>query len=145
MPTLSSLVYSLQMKQTALLNLLIGAFIVETGFVLIENGTSTKPGMAWRIGFFILMPLALGVLIWLRFRWAAMACVIYATVGLALDIATIIQAVTKDSEVGVSLIANVISGLFNFLLIVFGGRSFLDVGPVPMPRESRPPNPPSPS
>lgn len=133
------------MKQTALLNLLIGAFIVETGFVLIENGTSTKPGMAWRIGFFILMPLALGVLIWLRFRWAAMACVIYATVGLALDIATIIQAVTKDSEVGVSLIANVISGLFNFLLIVFGGRSFLDVGPVPMPRESRPPNPPSPS
>lgn len=133
------------MKQTALLNLLIGAFIVETGFFLIENGTSTKSGMAWRIGFFILTPLALSVLIWLRFRWAAMACVIYATVGLALNIATIIQVVTKDSEVGVALIANVISGLFNFFLIVFGGRSFLDVGPVPMPLEPRPPNPPSPS
>lgn len=133
------------MKQTALLNLLIGAVIVETGFLLIENGIPTKPGMPWRIGFFILMPLALAVLIWLRFRWAAMACVIYATVGLALDIATIIQMVTKDSEVGVSLIANVISGLFNFFLIVFGGRSFLDVGPVPMPPEPRPPNPPSPS
>jgi hypothetical protein len=132
------------MKQTALLNLLIATLIVETGFFLIEHGTSMKPGMTWRIGYFILMPLALAVLIWLRLRWAAMACVIYATVGLALDIATIIQVLTKDSAAGASLIANVISGLFNFLLIVFGGRSFLDVGQEPMPLEPRPPNPPSP-
>ena len=133
------------MKRTALLNLLIGVLVVETGFYLIENGASTNPDMAWRIGFFILMPLALAVLIWLQLRWAAMACVIYATVGLALDIATIIQVLTKDSEVGVSLIANVISGLFNFFLIVFGGRSLLDVGQRPMPLEPHPPNPPSPS
>jgi hypothetical protein len=91
------------------------------------------------------MPLTLAVLIWLHLRWAAMACVIYATVGLALDMATIIQVLTKDSELGVSLIANALSGLFNFFLIVFGGRSFLDVGQGPMPLESRPPNPPSPS
>lgn len=133
------------MKQTALLNLLIGTLIVETGFFLIENGASAKPGMAWRIGFFILTPLTLAVLIWLHLRWAAMACVIYATVGLALDMATIIQVLTKDSELGVSLIANALSGLFNFFLIVLGGRSFLDVGQGPMPLESRPPNPPSPS
>jgi len=63
------------MKQTALLNLLIGTFIVETGFFLVESGMPTEPGMAWRIGFFILLPLALAVLIWLRLRWAAMACV----------------------------------------------------------------------
>lgn len=131
------------MKQTALLNLLIGILIVETGFFLIESGVSTKPGMAWRIGLFILIPLALAVLIWLQLRWAAMACVIYATVGLALDIATIIQVLTKDSEMGVSLIANMVSGLFNFLLIVFGGRSFLGVGPGPTPLEPHPPNPPS--
>lgn len=61
---------------------------------------STKSGMSWRIGFFILLPLALAVLIGLQLRWAAMACVIYATVGLALDVATIIQVLTKDSEVG---------------------------------------------
>ena len=133
------------MKQTALLNLLIGTLVVETGFFLIENGISTKPGMAWRIGFFILMPLALAVLIWLQLRWAAMVCVIYATVGLALDIATIIQALTKDPEVGVYLIANVVSGLFNFFLIVFGGWSFFDVGQGPMPLEPHPPNRPSPS
>ena len=133
------------MKQTALLKLLIGVLVVETGLYLIENGASTNQGMAWRIGFFILMPLALAVLIWVRLRWAAMTCVIYATVGLALDVATIIQMLTKDSEVGVSLIANAVSGLFYFLLIVFGGRSFLDVGPGPMPLEPRPPNPLFPS
>lgn len=133
------------MKRTALLNLLIGTLVVETGFFLVDNGTSTKPGMAWRIGFFIIVPLAVAVLIWLELRWAAMACVFYATVGLALDVATIIQVLTKDSEVGVSFILNIISGLFNFFLIVFGGRSFLDVGQGPTPLESRPPNPPSPS
>ena len=141
----SSAVYSPQMKQTALLNLLIGTLIVETGFLLIGNGTSTKPGMAWRIGFFTLMPLALAVLIRLQLRWAALVCVIYATVGLALDVATIVQVLTKDSEVGVSLMADVISGLFNFFLIIFGGRSFLDVAQGQTPLESRPPNPPSPS
>ena len=98
--------------------------------------------MTWRIGFFVLVPLILAGLIWLRLRWAAMVCVIYATVGLALDVATIVQVLTKDSEVGVSLIANMVSGLFNFLLIVFGGRSFLDVGQGPTPLEPRPPNPP---
>src|SRR5690349_12015365 len=133
------------MKQTALLNLLIGVILVETGCYLLENGSTTNLGAAWRIGFFIFMPLVLAVLIWLRLRWAAMACVFYATVGLALDIATIIQILTKDSEVEVFLIAEVISGLFNFFLIVFGGRSFLDVGAEPMPGESRPPNPPFPS
>lgn len=130
------------MKHSALLNLLIGTLVVETGFFLIEHGTSTEPGMVWGIGFFILLPLALAVLIWLQLRWASMACVIYATVGLALDVATIVQVLTKDSEVGASLMANVISGIFYFLLIVFGGRWFLDVGQGPMPLESRPPNPP---
>jgi hypothetical protein len=133
------------MKQPALLSLLIGTVIVETGFLLIEHGTSTRPGMAWRIGFFILLPLALAVLIGLQLRWAAMACVIYATVGLALDVATIVQVLTKDSVVGLSLIANVVSGLFYFFLIVFGGRSLLDVGQGPMPLEPRPPSPPFPS
>lgn len=131
------------MRQTALLCLLIGTLIVEAGFFLIENGTSTRPGIAWRIGFFILMPLALAVLIGLQLRWAAMVCVIYATVGLALDVATIVQALTKDSEAGVYVIACAVSGLLNFFLIVFGGWSFLDVGGEPMPLESRPPNPPS--
>ncbi len=130
------------MKQTALLGGLIGTLIVETGFFLIENGASTNAGTAWRIGFFILLPLTLTILIALQLRWAIMVCVIYATIGLALDVATIVQVLTKDPEVGVSLVANLISGLFNFLLIVFGGRAFLDVSQKPMPLGHRPPNPP---
>lgn len=130
------------MERTVLLSLLIGTLIVETGFLLIQHGEFTHTGMTWRIGFFVLVPLALAGLIWLGLRWAAMVCVIYATVGLALDVATIVQVLTKDSEVGVSLIANMASGLFNFLLIVFGGRSFLDVGQGPTPLEPHPPNPP---
>lgn len=130
------------MERTVLLRLLIGTLIVETGFLLIQHGEFTHPGMTWRISFFVLVPLALTGLIWLRLRWASMVCVIYATVGLALDVATIVQVLTKDSEVGVSLIADMVSGLFNFLLIVFGGRSFLDVGQGPTPLEPHPPNPP---
>ena len=130
------------MKQNALLILVIGTLIAEGVFYLIENGAFSDSGTAWGIGFFILMPLALAVLIWLQLRWAAMACVFYATVGLALDVATIIQVLTKDSDVGISLLANIVSGLFYFLLIVFGGRSFLGVDQGPTPLESRPPSPP---
>jgi hypothetical protein len=133
------------MKRTALLVLLMGTLGVEAGVLLLENGASTVPSMRWRIGFFILTPLVLALLVWLQLRWVAMACVMYATVGLAMDVATIVQVLTKDSEVGTSLIANAVSGLLNFLLIVFGGRSFLDVGQGPMPLEPRPPSPPFPS
>lgn len=142
---LSLPVYGLRMKQTALLNLLIGTLIVEAGFLLIANDISSRPGMAWRIGFFILMPLALAVLIWLQLRWAAMVCVIYATVGLAMDIATIVQELAKNSEGVVSTTANGVSGLFYLCLIVFGGRSFFDTDQEPMPPESRSPSPPFPS
>lgn len=138
-------VYSLQMKQTALLNLLLGTLIVETGFLLIENGISSKPEMAWRIGFFTLMPLALALLIWLQVRWAAMVAVIYATVGLAMDLATLVQTVAKDSDGIASMFASGVSGIFYLSLIVFGGRVFLDVEPEPTPPKSHPPSPLPPS
>lgn len=133
------------MKRTALLLLLLGTLIVEAGLLFMKDGTATTAGMDWRIGFFILTPLALALLVGLQFRWAAMACVIYATVGLAMDLAMIVQTFTQDSEEAVSMIGNGISGLFNFCLIVFGGRLFLEVGRGSMPLESRPPSPPSPS
>lgn len=38
------------------------------------------------------------MLVWLKIRWAAMACVIYGTVGLALDLATTVQILTNDSD-----------------------------------------------
>lgn len=133
------------MKQTTLLILLLSLLTIE-GVVLVGgNSTSTISSMDWRIAFFILIPLGLALLVWFQFRWAAMACVMYATVGLAMDVATMVQTLTSDSDVGGSLILSGTSGLLNFFLIVFGGRSFLDVDQGLMPPKSRSPSPPSPS
>ena len=74
-----------------------------------------------------------------------MACVMYGTVGLALDLATIVQILTKDQPTFVTLATSGISGLLNFLLILFGGRSFLNPSQEPPPPGSHPPSPPSPA
>lgn len=133
------------MKRNALLILLAGLLIVGVGSLSMSRGESTAPTQAWWIGFLILIPVGLAVLVWLKLHWAAMACVIYGTVGLALDLATTVQILTKDSDVFWPLTSSLINGLLNFLLIVFGGQSFLDVTQAPQHRESHPPSPPSPS
>ena len=133
------------MNRSALLALLLGLLVIEGGVLFSGNSTSTPPSMAWRIGFFILLPLGLAVLIWLGLRWAAMVCVIYATVGLAMDLATIVQLPIWNLDTVHSLITSGISGLFNVLLIVFGGRWLLDVGQELMPPKAPPPSPPYPS
>lgn len=132
------------MKWNVLLTLLAGVLIVGIASLSMSRGESTAPTQVWWIGFLVLIPVGLAMLVWMKLRWAAMACVIYGTVGLALDLATTVQILTKDSDVFSSLMGSVVSGLLNFLLIVFGGRSFLDVTQASLPRESHPPNPPSP-
>ncbi len=57
--------------------------------------------------------------------WAFMAAVMYATVGLALDISTGVYAVTHEDGSGQGLTGIGISAVLNFLLIVFGGQGFL--------------------
>lgn len=132
------------MKRNALLTLLAGVLLIEIGSLSINRGESTAPIQASWIGFLVLMPVGLALLVWLKLRWAAMACVIYGTVGLALDLATTVQILTKDADAFASLISSAVSGIVNFLLIVFGGQSFLDVTPARLPLESHPPSPPSP-
>ena len=133
------------MKRIALLTVLAGIFLVGIGGGLMGPGDSSVTTQAWWIGFLLLMPVGLAILVGVRLHWAAMACVIYGTIGLALDLATLVQILTKDVDVLVPVIRSVVSGLLNFLLIVFGGRSFLDATPAPSPLGSRPPSPPSPS
>ena len=77
------------------------------------------------VGFLIGLPLFLLVAVRLGYRWAMMASVIYGTVGLALDLSTIVQLITKDQPTVASLTANSFSGVLNFLVIAFGGRAFL--------------------
>jgi len=114
------------MQRTALIILLAGILAVNIG-VLTGSAPFTAPGGTWWIGFLALMPFGLGLLVWRGFRWAAMACVMYGTVGMAMDVATTVQILTKDPEVMLSLLNSLVSGFLNFLLILFGGRSFLDV------------------
>jgi hypothetical protein len=96
-------------------------------------------GPAW-IGFVYGLPSLLALLILVRQRWAFMACVMYATIGLALDIATLVQGSgTLPERFPTPLI---ISAGANLLLITLAGREFMQEAWTP--RSTRPPNPPPP-
>jgi hypothetical protein len=127
------------MKRNALLAVL--AAMVLLGMWTVSQLSSTHHPM-WTV-FLVLVPVGLAALAWQQLRWGAMASVIYGTVGLALDLATAVQIITKDTEVFPALAGTGISGLLNFFLIVFGGQVFFDIWQTPPPPGSRPPNPPS--
>lgn len=78
-------------------------------------------------GFQFGLPLLVGGICLIGARWSAMVGVMYGTIGLALDIATFVQSMTSgtDSHHYVGLI--LLTALFNFLLIVIGGRQVLAV------------------
>jgi hypothetical protein len=88
-------------------------------------------GPLWA-GFLVGLPLLLAGLLLAGRRWAFMAAVMYGTIGLALDIATIVQELTHPAAGG-SLPASLASGLLNFVLILAGGRGFFDADPAPAP------------
>jgi len=91
------------------------------------------------------LPLVLAAAALIGARWSLIVGVMYGTIGLALDISTIIQELSRADEATVALWLSVITGLVNALIITIGGHGFLDVGPAtPLP-VSPPANPPSPS
>lgn len=131
------------MRQSPLLTLLLSMFIVEAGFLFLENSLSLTQSMGWKFGFFVLAPLGLSLLVWLQFRWGAAICVFYGTIGLAIDIATIAQTLSGNTAAVALMMADIVSGLFYFCLILFGWQSFLSVDQGLMPPKFHPPNPPS--
>ena len=78
-------------------------------------------------GFQFGLPMLVGGVCLIGTRWAAMVGVMYGTIGLALDIATFVQSMISgtDSLHVIGLI--LLTALFNFLLIVIGGRQVLHV------------------
>lgn len=124
---------------------LIGLTAVGMATLLFAGQPSPPEPSPVLIGFLIGLPVFLLVTVRLGFRWATMASVIYGTVGLALDLSTMVHLVTKDQPTLAALTACGFSGLLNFLVIAFGGRAFLDVPQAPPPPGSRPPNPPFPA
>lgn len=78
-----------------------------------------------------------------------MAGVMYGTIGLALDISTVVQELTHADAQPSALGTSAVTGSVNFLLILIGGRGFFEDGPAVrakgMPPTDLPPSPPSPS
>jgi len=101
-------------------------------------------GIWFSIGFLVGTPILLMCLLFSSQSWVLMASVMYGTIGLALDIATLIQEATLAEVREAVVILQGLSGVLNFLLIACGGYAFLSATMVEPPVATRPPNPPSP-
>lgn len=121
-----------------------GLLAILIALAALAQSGSEAGGYVVRMGFLYGVPLLLMGLLLAQVRWALMAGVMYGTVGLALDISTAVQDLTKGGAGAEALLLGGASGLVNFLLIVLGGRGFLDVGTEARPPRSLRPNPLSP-
>lgn len=118
--------------------LLIG---IETRRAMTGANLLDRSFVPWDL-FLIVIPPALIGLVWTKWNWPGMACVIYGTVGLALDLATLTGS--ADSQARFASL-NWLSGCFNLLLIVAGWHAFVRSLWEPGPPKPLPPNPPVPS
>ena len=115
------------------------------GLILATAAIHTDSRSLGWVLFLYGLPLALIGCLLAQQRWALMAAVMYGTVGLALDVSTIVQGLTKPDVPQMIAVMSGVTGLLNFLLIVFGGKGFLNLTePSSLPESPRP-NPPSPS
>jgi hypothetical protein len=109
--------------------LCLGLFVSAVTFDTLEPEKTFVSDLHQSIwyGFQFGLPLCVGGICLVGKRWSAMVGVLYGTIGLALDIATFVQSMTSgtDSLYFVGLI--LLTTLFNFLLIVIGGRRVLTV------------------
>ena len=111
---------------------------------LVHRSDPATGRTGWMV-FLLGAPLLLSGLVWKGWSWAAMACVMYGTVGLALDVATLTSLAASHERVDSLFPLSGISGFLNLSLIVAGGYAFVQSWQRPWPPESRLPNPPSPS
>lgn len=103
------------------------------------ESTPSIPLLAWNAYLFVI-PLGLGVFLLGGARWALMGSVMYGTIGLALDVSTIVQELTRGPGDLLTLLLSGLTGLVNFGVIVAAGRAFLHPGASGPPPESPPPN-----
>lgn len=132
------------MTTPRLLAALLAALMVVASATQALSGQATTASPVWT-GFLYGLPLILAGFLLAGHRWALMGAVMYGTVGLALDLSTMVQELTRGGGRGGVLVAGGVTGLLNFLLIVLGGRGVLTHGPATRPPGAPPPNPPRPS
>ena len=122
---------------------LAGVGAATLWFVL-SPAAPAPPHVMWWI-FLILLPLLLATAVVTGLNWAALLSVAYGTIGLALDVATLVSIVGGRDGSSLRVTLSFISAAANFVLIVYGGRASWTVFQERRPPGSRPPSPPSPS
>jgi len=127
-----------------LIALLVGLCLIGATTTQLVPAATEAGRIGWML-YLLVFPLTLAGLVWMGWTWTAMACVVYGTVGLALDLATVTSILSGQGETGVLFLFSVTSGVMNFLLILFGTRAFLHSFQETALPVSRPPSPPSPS
>src|SRR5262245_16179968 len=132
-------------RRVLLLTLLtLGTVGAATLLVVLSPASAGAPHVLWWL-FLVLLPLGLATVIFTGRGWAAMLCVAYGTIGLALDLATVVSILGGHEGSDPALARSLVSGSANFVLIVFGGRAFWADLERRGLQGSRTPNPPSPS
>jgi hypothetical protein len=115
-----------------------------TLWLVLAPAASEAPQVMWWL-FLVVLPVALATAILIGWTWAAMLCVVYGTIGLALDLATVVSVLGGREGSDLTLCLSIVSGSANGVLIIFGGRAFSSLLEERRPPGSRPPSPPFPS
>lgn len=115
-----------------LLGLMVAAAVASWITADDMGNVQSSPSYGW-LGFLYGIPLILVGALVSGQRWALMGAVMYGTVGLALDLSTVVQELTRGPAQAAVLGASGVTGLLNFLLILLGGRGFLDAPRPPSP------------
>lgn len=127
--------------------LLVALIILEGVLFGVESGSplsTIKDGVL--LGFLFGLPALLaGVMIVIRQPWTVMGAVIYSTIALALDLATIVQETSQATPHVIVLVLILGSSLINFLIMILGGRWLLSFQPGERPPGGHHPKPQLPS
>ena len=115
-----------------------------TLWLVLAPAASRAPHPMWWV-FLVMLPVALATAIVIGWAWSAVVCVVYGTIGLALDLATVVSVLGGRGESDVTLGLSIVSGSANGALVIFGGRAFWTLLEQRRPPGSRPPSPPFPS
>jgi hypothetical protein len=115
-----------------------------TLLLVLAPAASGAPHVMWWL-FLVVLPVAMATAIVVGWIWSAMVCVVYGTIGLALDLATVVSVLGGREGSDLTLFLSIVSGSANFVLIIFGGRAFWTLLEERRPPGSRPPSPPFPS
>ncbi|MBA3753381.1 MAG: hypothetical protein H0X01_04430 [Nitrospira sp.] len=124
------------------IGLLVALIAVEVSlFILGSTSPLSTIKNSVLVGFLFGFPaLLVGGLLVIRQQWIAMVAVLYSTIALALDMATIVQEASQPAPRSVVLALTLMSSLLNFLIMVFGGRCALTFRPDEQPPAGRHPN-----